>query len=48
MDKMSKKSRHQQQDANAKLKQEKLEKCLKNNESKEETKIEIDSWDVSN
>lgn len=51
---MSKKSRQQQrqqQDGTGgadKVQHDKLDKNLKNNKSKGETKIEIDSWDVSN
>lgn len=48
---MSKKSRQQQQDGAGggdKVQQDKLDKNLRNNKSKGETKIEIDSWDVSN
>lgn len=50
MGKMSKKSRQQQrQDGGGdKVQQDKLDKNLKNNKSKGETKIEVDSWDVSN
>lgn len=52
MGKMSKKSRQQQQDGAAgggdKVQQDKLDKNLRKNKSKGETKIEIDSWDVSN
>lgn len=49
---MSKKSRQQQQQdgtgGDDKVQRDKLDKNLKNNKSKAETKIEIDSWDVSN
>lgn len=52
MGKMSKKSRQQQQQdgtgGDDKVQRDKLDKNLKNNKSKAETKIEIDSWDVSN